>query len=262
MSNRIHPSACIDPGAELGQDNVIGPFVHIEAGVRIGDGNRIEAHAVLRRGTVLGDANRLAEHAVLGGPPQDLGFDPATESAVQVGHRNVLREGVTIHRASRPGEATRMGDDNYLMVNAHLGHDCRLGDRVIIAVGTGLGGFVEVEDRAFISGGVMIHQFARVGRLAMIGGNAKIPRDVPPFCLADGLPARIRGLNVVGLKRAGLDMQQLRSLKRAYRTLFRSAAPLEEALAALEALGADPQVRHLAEFLRASKRGFHRDREA
>lgn len=260
MSNQIHPSACVDPEAQLGQENRIGPFVHIEAGVCIGNGNRIEAHAVLRRGTVLGDGNRVAEHAVLGGLPQDLGFDPDTESAVHIGDRNVLREGVTIHRASRAGEATRIGDDNYLMVNCHLGHDCRLGNRVIIAVGTGLGGFVEVEDRAFISGGVMIHQFARIGRLAMIGGNAKITRDVPPFCLVDGVPARTRGLNVVGLKRAGLDMQQLRNLKRAYRTLFRGGGSLQEALAALEG-AEDPQVRHLAAFLRASKRGFHRDRE-
>lgn len=259
MSNRIHPTACVEPGAELGDGNLIGPFVHIETGVRLGDGNRLDTHAVLRAGTTLGHGNHVAEHVVLGALPQDLGFDPATESTVVVGNRNVLREGVTVHRASRAGEATRLGDDNYLMVNAHLGHDCRLGNRVIIAAGSALGGFVEVEDRAFISGGVMIHQFARVGQLAMLGGNAKITRDVPPFCLVDGNPARVRGLNTVGLKRAGVDMRQLRALRQAYRTLFRSALAPEAAFTEL-ARDEDDRVRHLVTFLRGSRRGFHRDR--
>lgn len=260
-SNRIHPGAWIDPEAELGQGNVIGPGVYIEAGTRLGDGNVIHAHAVIRRGTSLGNDNQVFEHAVLGGPPQDLGFDPAIASGVVIGDRNVLREGVTVHRATRAGEATRLGDDNYLMTHVHVGHDGVLGSRVIMAAQAALAGFVEVADRAFISGGVMIHQFARVGRLAMIGGNAKITRDVPPFCLVDGVPARTRGLNLVGLRRAGFDTTELRALKTAYRTLFRSHRPLEQALAELEATAAPP-VQQLAAFIRSSRRGFHRDRDS
>ncbi len=258
--NRIHPTAWLAEGVRLGRDNEIGPFAVIEAGVELGDGNRIQAHAVLKSGTRLGHGNRVHEHAVLGGAPQDLGFDAATVSFLQIGDRNVLREGVTLHRGSRAGTVTRLGDDCYLMANAHAAHDCQLGKRVIMATAAALGGHVRVDDGAFISGGVMVHQFTHIGRLAMLGGNAKVIQDVLPFCLVDGVPARVRGLNLVGLKRGGFDAAALRELKRAYHTLFRAGARREQVLAAL---GASPseQVREWVAFIEGSRRGYHRERE-
>lgn len=259
--NRIHPRAWLEEGVRLGRGNEIGPFAVIEAGVELGDGNVIHAHAVLKRGTRLGNRNRVHEHAVLGGAPQDLGFDPATESFLEIGDDSVLREGVTLHRGSRAGAVTRIGDACYLMANVHAAHDCQLGKRVIMATDAALGGHVQVDDGAFISGGVMVHQFTRIGRLAMLGGNAKVIQDVLPFCLVDGVPARVRGLNLVGLKRAGFDRDALRELKRAYRSLFRAGAHRDEALAALSASPSE-QVREWAAFIESSRRGYHREREA
>lgn len=258
MSNHIHPSACVDPAAELGDGNRIGPHVIIEAGVRLGNDNVLHTGAVLHAGTRLGDGNAVHEYAVIGGLPQDIHFDPATPSGVEIGDRNVLREYVTINRASQAQGATRLGDDNYLMTQVHLGHDCVLGDRVIIAPGTGLGGFVAVADRAFLSGGVMVHQFVHVGRLAMVGGNAKITRDVLPFMITDGVPAAVHGLNRVGLRRAGFTPAQMKLLKDAYRLIHRSGESLQIILDGLEAM-ADPLAAELAAFIRGAERGFHRE---
>jgi len=259
MTNNIHPTAFISPTAKLGTDNEIGPFVVIEDDVELGNHNVIRSGAVLRSGTRVGNGNRLHEYAVLGGEPQDLGFDPATPSHVVLGDNNVIRESSTIHRASRAGQATRLGNSNYLMTLVHVGHDCQLGNNVIIAPSTGLGGHVQVDDRAFISGGVMIHQFARVGRLAMIGGNSKITQDVLPYMITDGVPGRVRGLNLVGLKRAGFKTGDLRVLKKAYQTLFRSGAGLEETIEQLRGSGEELAV-SLADFITDSRRGFHRDK--
>ena len=260
VDNKIHSTALVAPGVRMGRGNEIGPFAVIEDDVELGNGNRIHAHAVLKRGCRLGDENAVHEHAVLGAWPQDLGFkDKATY--VEIGNGNVLREGVTIHRASRDGESTRLGNDNFLMVNAHLGHDCQLGNRIVIAPSSALGGHVRVEDRAFISGGVMVHQFVRIGSFAMIGGNSKITQDALPFLITDGVPGRARGLNLVGLKRAGFSGADLRELKQAYRGLFRSQQGLEHRLQELGRRD-NPHVAHLVAFIAGSKRGFHRDREA
>ena len=257
MSNHIHPTALVDPAARLGRDNRIGPYAVVEAGTELGDGNVVESHAVIRAGTRLGHRNRVHEHAVLGGPPQDLSFDPATASGVSIGSDNVFREHVTVHRATRAGTDTVIGDGNFLMNGAHVAHDCRLGNGVVIAPYAGLGGHVEVADRAFVSGGVMVHQFTRIGTLAMLGGNSKITRDALPFMITDGVPGRVRGLNVVGLRRAGFSAADLRALKQAYRVLFAGVRPLEERLAALRAMDSEHAAR-LAEFIAGSQRGFHR----
>lgn len=258
MTNHIHPTALIAEGVQLGENNTIGPFVVIDPDVRLGDDNTVHAHAVVRSGTRAGNGNTVCEHAVIGGLPQDLGFSDCP-TYVEIGDRNVLREGVSINRATREQGATRIGNDNYLMTQVHLGHDCQLGDGVIIAPSSGLGGHVQVADRAFISGGVMVHQFTRIGRLAMIGGNTKLTRDAPPFCITDGVPARVRGLNLVGLRRAGFPTGDLRGLKQAFHTLFRAGLALEAIQESL-ASSADPHVCELARFIAASKRGFHRDK--
>ena len=250
----VHPTAIVAPGARLGAGVSIGPFAVIEDGAIVGDECEIRAHAVVKSHVVLGGGNRVHEGAVLGGEPQDLSFQGG-ETGVVIGDRNVLREGVTIHRSTKPGSATVVGSDCFLMAYVHLGHDCRLGDRVIIANNTALGGHVQVADRAFVSGNVSVHQFCRIGRLAMLGGNSKAVQDCLPFVICDGHIARARGLNVVGLRRAGVGAEQRRTLKEAYRLLLRSGLHRDEALERMAAL-ADPLVDEMVAFVRASKRGF------
>lgn len=260
MSNTIHPTAVVSEQARLGSGNRIGPFVVIEDDVEMGNDNTFYTGAVVRSGSRLGDGNRLHEHAVLGGEPQDLGFDPTLQTFAILGSGNVLRESVTVHRASKEKMATRLGDNNYLMAQAHIAHDCLLGNNVVLAPNAAIGGFVSVDDRAFISGGVMVHQFARVGRLAMIGGNTKLTQDALPFMITDGVPGEVRGLNLVGLKRAGYTLEDIRVLKQAYKLLFRSGLALQEIVTQLHALGS-AHADHLSDFIADSKRSFHRSRE-
>ena len=226
MSNTIHPTALVSDKADLGKANDIGAFVVIEDDVTIGDNNSLLSGVVLKSGTSVGNANKIHEHVVIGGLPQDLGFDSATPSKVEIGDKNTFREFVTIHRASQKNEATKLGNENYLMTQVHIGHDCELENNVIIAPSTGLGGFVTVEDKAFISGGVMVHQFVHIGSLAMLGGNAKITQDVLPYMMADGNPAQITGLNKVGLRRAGFKVEDMKELKKAYQLLFKNNSKL------------------------------------
>jgi UDP-N-acetylglucosamine acyltransferase len=249
----VHPSAVIAPSARLGTGVRIGPFAVIEDDVVIGDACEISAHAVIKRYTRMGPRNRVAEHAVIGGEPQDVKFKGQT-SFLTIGSGNLIREGVTIHRASTQDGETRIGDDNFLMAYSHIAHDCQVGNQAVIANGALLAGFASVGNRAFISGNVTIHQFARVGRLAMVGGLARISLDCLPFMITEGSPARIRGLNIVGLRRAGVAAQDVAALKKAL-SVLRSGRLLQEALAELE--GSDSAlVREVVQFIRESKRGF------
>jgi UDP-N-acetylglucosamine acyltransferase len=250
----VHPSACVSASARVGRDVAIGAFAVVEDEVVIGDGCEIRAHAVVRRFTTLGSQNRVHEGAVLGGEPQDVSFGGHQTSLV-IGDRNVIREGVTAHRSTKPGGATVIGSDCFLMAYAHVAHDNHVGDGAILANNVMLAGHVEIGARAFLGGGAGVHQFCRVGRLSMVGGYAKVVQDCLPFVITDGHPARARGLNVVGLRRAGFTAAQLRTLHEAYRLLLRSGLALEPALEKLAAL-ADPLADELAAFARASKRGF------
>ena len=256
----VHPSAVVSPLASLGSGVVIGPLAVIEGDTTIGDGCEIRAHAVVKRFTTLGAGNRVHEGAVLGGEPQDLAFG-GDETRLVIGDRNVIREGVTIHRSTRPGGATLVASDCFLMAYVHVAHDNRIGDRAILVNNVMLAGHVEIGERAFLGGGAGVHQFCRVGRLAMVGGNARVVQDCLPFVISDGHPARARGLNVVGLRRAGITAAQLRTLHEAYRLLLRSGLHLEPALARLAAL-ADPLVDEWIAFVRSSKRGFTHARRA
>jgi UDP-N-acetylglucosamine acyltransferase len=250
----VHPTAVVAQGARLGAGVSIGPFAVIEDGAVVGDDCEIRAHAVVKSHVVLGRGNRVHEGAVLGGEPQDLSFTGG-ETGVVIGDRNVIREGVTVHRSTKPGGATVVGSDCFLMAYVHLGHDNCIGDRVIIANNTALGGHVQVADRAFVSGNVSVHQFCRIGRLAMLGGSSKAVQDCLPFVMCDGHIARAHGLNVVGLRRAGVGAEQLSALKEAYRLLLRSGLHRDEALGRMAAL-ADPLVDEMIAFVRGSKRGF------
>lgn len=253
MHNRIHASAIVEAGARLGSDVTIGPYAVVEAGAEIGDGSTVAAHAVVKRHARLGRRVHVGEHAVIGGDPQDLKFADCT-SFVTIGDDTVIREGVTIHRGSREGAATRIGRRCLLMGGVHVAHDCELADGVIVANATAFSGHVRVGERAFVSGLVGVHQFCRIGRLAMVGGAARISQDCLPFVITEGHPGRARGLNVVGLRRAGFDSAALLELKRAFR-LLRSGQPLAHILAQLDAL-ASPAAREMAEFIRTSERGF------
>jgi len=258
LSNTIHPTAIVSPRAELGSGNYIGPFAIIEDDVRLGDNNHVAGHAVVKRYTEMGNQNAVFETAVIGGVPQDFKFKD-TPTYLRIGDGNVFREAVTVHRSSKAGAATTLGNGIFLMTTAHVGHDCQVGNNVIVASSVALAGHVSVGDRAFISGGVMIHQFTHVGMLAMVGGNSKITQDVLPFMITDGNPAEVRGLNAVGLKRAGFGREDTAALKDAYRILFAPGRLLEETLQTLTTIDS-PHVAHLVEFIRGAKRSFHRAR--
>lgn len=253
---RIHPTALVSPKARLGLDVVVGPFAVVEDDVAIGDRTVLHPHVVVRRFTTLGCDNEVHEGAVLGGEPQDVSFKGA-DSFLRVGDANRIREGVTIHRSAKADGTTLVGSRCFLMACSHVAHDDVLGDDVILANNVALAGHVTIGDRAFLSGGVVVHQFCRIGRLAMVGGNSKIIKDCLPFVTTDGVPARARGLNVVGLRRAGFSASALRALKEAYRVLLRAGLSLATALNALDKID-DPNAHELAAFVRDSRRGFHR----
>ena len=253
----IHPTAVVGPRASLAAGVRVGPYAVIEDEVAIGKGCEIGAHAVVKRFTTLGERNRVYEHATLGGEPQDVKFK-GEPSRLVVGDDNLIREYVTVHRASGEGQSTRLGSRNFLMVGVHVAHNCVLGDDNTLANGAALAGHVLVEDHVFFSSNVGAHQFVRFGRYAMVGGKSKIVQDVLPFFTTDGNPPRVRGLNAIGLRRGGFSPESRAALKRAYQLLFRARLPLERALAELEGTG-DENLAHLSRFIRATRRGFTRE---
>ncbi len=260
MGTRIDPRASVHAEAQLGADVEIGPGAVIERGVRLGDGVRVLANAVIIEGTRLGAGVCVHPGAVIGGPPQDAKYE-GERSFVEIGAGTIVRELVTIHRGTGEGTLTRVGRRCMLMAGAHVAHNCTLGDDVTLANGALLGGHVEVGDRAFISGHTAVHQFCRIGRLAMLGGGASISQDLPPFVIGTSMKGnRVCGLNVVGLRRAGLGREVRRALKEAYQRLFRSETPLEQTLAALEAHPV-AEVRELVAFFRGTRRGVIRVHE-
>ena len=234
----IHSTAIIEDNVEIGPDCEVG------------------AYAVIKRFTRLGARNRIYEHAVVGGEPQDVKFK-GEESFLEIGDDNIIREFCTLHRANGAGETTRIGSRNFFMVGVHVAHNCVIGNDNIFANEVALAGHITIEDRVFLSNGVGAHQFVRMGRFAMVGGKSKIVQDVLPFFITDGNPPRVRGLNTVGLTRAGFSEEAKRTLKNAYRTLFKSGAPLTEVLKELDQVE-DENVAHLVKFIRGSKRGFTR----
>ena len=252
----VHPSAVVSPTARIGGAVGIGPLAVVEDDTTIGDGCEVRAHAVIKRFTTLGAHNRVHEGAVLGGEPQDLAFG-GQDTALVIGDRNVIREGVTIHRSTKPGGATVVGSDCFLMAYVHVAHDNRIGDRAILANNVMLAGHVEVGASTFIGGGAGIHQFCRIGESAMVAGLARITRDVAPFLMVaerDEVP----GFNLVGLKRRGLSRETIREIKDCYAHVFRSGDPRPLAAARLAAGVNSPEARRFLEFFAGGKRGFAR----
>ena len=257
MATEITSTSIISPRAKLADSVSVGPFCVIEDDVEIGPGTRLDSHVVIKRYTTLGEGNHLYPGVVLGNDPEDRNFT-GERSYLRIGSRNIFREYSSVSRGTPPESVTVLGDDNYIMIGTHVAHNCRLGSNIVICNNCSLAGYVEVGDGAFLSGGVVVHQFSKIGRLAMIGGNTRVNLDVPPFLLVSEFNVAARGLNLVGLRRAGLSKEAIRGLKQAYRTLYRSGLPLAEALERIEREIQAPEARHLVEFIRSSKRGICR----
>jgi UDP-N-acetylglucosamine acyltransferase len=253
----IHPTAIIHPEAQLHPSVEIGPCAVVDANVSMGPGCRVGPHVYLTGHTRIGANNRFYAGCVVGEAPQDVKYkDEPTE--LRMGDNNLVREGATVHRSAKEGEATVIGSNNFLMVNSHVGHNVVLGDHVILANGALLAGHVEVGDRVFISGNCLVHQFVRVGTLALMQGGAAISQDLPPYTVARG-PNGICGLNAIGLRRAGLSPDERLDLKKLYHRLFRSGKNLSDAVAKARQEFTSAPAKVLLDFVAAAKRGLCRD---
>ena len=252
----IHPTAIVHPSAKLGAGTTVGPYAIVEADVELGESNTLWAHSYVGRFTRMGDGNHVHPYATVGHLPQDVSFDPATETFTRIGDRNTFREHCSVHRATKPGEATTIGSDCLLMAHSHVGHDSHVGNHVILVNNSVVAGHCEIMDRAILSGYVAIHQFCRVGRFAMISGLSVANKDVPPFFLGGGRPALFEGINAVGLKRNGFEPAERKDIKQACRILFREGLTVPEACAKIEAECTSAGAQELVEFVRASKRGI------
>jgi len=252
----IHPTAMVDPQAELDDGVVVGPYCRLGPGARIGRNTRLEPYAIVDGNTTIGKDCRLFSFSVVGTEPQDVKFE-GKRSGVVIGDGNVIREFATVNRASDEGGATTLGNNNFLMAYTHVAHNCTLGDHVVMANAANLAGHVVLEDYAFVGGVTPVHQFVRIGRHAMIGGGCRVPQDVPPFVKAAGNPLRAYGLNSLGLRRRGFPKETELILKKAYRILYRSGLNTKNALDKIEAeLEQTAEIRHLVEFVRGSARGI------
>jgi UDP-N-acetylglucosamine acyltransferase len=254
----IHPTAVIHSTAEIGADCQIGPYCVIHAGVVLGEGCWLQNHVTLAGPSVIGPRNRFYAFGSIGQQTQDLKYE-GEPTHLEIGSDNTFREFVTINRGTAPGSFTRIGSHNHLLAYCHVAHDCLVGDHVIFSNSVGLAGHVTVEDRVILGGMSAAHQFCRIGRHVMAGGLTKIVKDVPPFTIVDGNPGVLRGLNAVGLERAGFADGEIRALKEAYKTLFMRGLPQVDALATLREMEPPTEtVRSLCDFIDASERGITR----
>ncbi|MCB1233794.1 MAG: acyl-ACP--UDP-N-acetylglucosamine O-acyltransferase [Verrucomicrobiae bacterium] len=257
MPTEIHPTAIVDPGAELGENVTIGPYAVIRAGVTLGDGCVVHNHVTLDGPSEIGPENVFFSHASIGQRTQDLKYR-GEPTWLRIGRGNVFREFVTVNRATFPGDATLIGSHGNFLAYSHVGHDCVVGDHCIFSNNGTLGGHVIVGDHVIVSGLTAVHQFCRIGDHVITGGCSKITQDIPPFMMVDGNPARVRAVNVVGLRRRGFSEEAIRTAKRAHRKLYRENLTVSKALEELAALE-DPHglVAQIVDFVKASERGIH-----
>lgn len=255
MTGGVHPSAVVDPRAELAGDVAVGPGAVVGPGVRVGAGTTIEAHAVLERDTTVGRNCVIGYGTVVGSAPQDL-HDRGAGTRVEIGDGTTLREYVTVHRATAASGVTRVGARCFLMSYVHVAHDCAIGDDVVLANAVQLAGHVEIGHHAWIGGQTPVHQFVRIGEYAFVGGGSRVPQDVPPFAKAAGVPLRLYGPNVEGLRRAGFSSETRLALRHAFRRLFNSDLPTHAAVGELRRAGGTvPEVARLLDFVASSSRG-------
>lgn len=256
MSTRIHPTALVDPAAKLGADCEIGPFCIVGPQVVLGDRCVLQGHCLLTGDTKLGDDNFVGFGSVIGAEPQDFAFDPSNQSGVRIGNRNRLREYVTIHRGTKPATYTILGDDNFLMTGTHLAHNCKLGNRIIIANNCLLAGYVEIMDGAVLGGGSVFHQFMRIGSLCMVRGGSRFNKDLPPFTVCD--EREVIGLNVVGLRRAGISSEDRKQIRKAFDWVYRTGQNVSQALSNIPSYDWNKHALAFFEFCKASRRGIAR----
>ena len=257
-SAAVAPTAIVSPGAVIGPGVRIGEFCVIEPETVVGAQCVLDPYVYVKRWTTLGERNEIGAGTVLGTDPLDKNF-AGDRSFLRIGNGNKIREHFTISRGTPPESITEIGDGNFIMTSGHIAHNCKIGSQTVIASCVLLGGYVEIEDQAFLSGGVLVHQYTRVGRLAMVSGNTRVNLDAPPFFTYSGFAIAPRGLNLVGLKRAGYDAPRISLLKQAYRYLYRSSLKLEAALGRIESEIPTPDTLHLTAFIRASRRGIARE---
>ena len=255
---KIHPTAIIDPKAKLADGVDVGPFCIIGSGVKLGKNTRLVSNVHIEE-TAMGSDCVVYPFTSIGLPPQDIKYK-GEKTSVAIGDNNIIREYISIHRASVGGDGvTRIGNNNFLMAYVHIAHDCTIANHVVMANATTLAGHVTVEDYVFIGGLVAVHQFTRIGAYAMIGGFSAIPQDIPPYTTAAGDRAKLYGLNTIGLKRQKFSDDQIKQLKHAYKILFRSKLTLKEAIALLKQDGKlSREITNLIEFIEKNKRGICR----
>lgn len=258
MSTKIHPTAIIHKTAQLAKDVEIGPYVVIGENVKIGPGTSVGPHSIIEFSEIGGN-NQFTGHAFIGMPPQDYKYHGEPTRLV-MGDDNIVREGVSLHRGSPLTGVTTIGSGCMFMCNSHVGHDCRIGSNIIMVNSAVAAGHVTIEDKAIISGLVAIHQFTRVGSLAMLSGGSMANQDIVPYCTARGDRARPVCLNLVGLKRNGVTLESIKSVKHAFKTLFFGGYTMEGAIARLKAERLSPEALHMVEFCGKSKRGVARPR--
>jgi UDP-N-acetylglucosamine acyltransferase len=253
---RVHPTAIISPEAELADGVEIGAYVVLEGRVRLGPGCVVRPHALLCGPLTLGRGNQIGAGCVLGERPQHLKYNNEP-TGVEIGDNNIFREHVTIHRGTTHSWVTRIGNLNLFMVNSHVAHDCQVGDRCIFANGALLGGHCVVEDNVYLSGNAAVHQFARLGRLCLLSGCSATTKDIPPFLIQQDIDSVV-GVNVVGMRRAGLSHAQINGVRQAFRLLFREGLSLPAAVARMESeLGAIDTVQEIVAFLRKCPKGIN-----
>jgi UDP-N-acetylglucosamine acyltransferase len=250
----IHTTASISPQADIDPSVDIGPNVIIEGRVSIGRGTKIYANAYIAGVTTIGQDNEIHMGAIIGHDPQDFAFDKTITSYVEIGNKNVIREYCTIHRGTKPETKTTIGNNNFLMAGAHAAHNVTIGNNVIIANNVLFGGYVTVGDNAFVSGGAAVHQFVTIGRLAMLSGNGRFSMDIPPFVIALERNS-VEGVNLVGLRRAGLSAETIREIKNAYTIFYLSGLQKRKAIEQMQSKGfASPEAMEFIEFIKTAKR--------
>jgi UDP-N-acetylglucosamine acyltransferase len=250
---KVHPTAIVDPNAKIGANVEIGPFSIIGPDVTIGDNTIVQSHVVIEGEVVIGRGNFIGHGVMIGVPPQDVSFSPERKTKVEIGDDNIIREYCTIHRGSADGTATTIGDKNFLMSGAHIGHNCHLGNNVVIANNCLLAGYVRVDDGAFLGGGSTFHQFMHIGRLVMVQGSSAFGKDLPPFVVAAERNS-VFGLNIIGMRRAGLSANDRDEIKEAFKLIYLSGLNMSQALEKAETMTFGAPAREFVDFVANSKK--------
>ena len=257
MTNaKIHPTAIVDPNAKIGEGVEIGPFSIVGPRVTIGEETIVRSHVVIEGEVAIGCGNSIGHGAIIGAPPQDVSFSPERKTKVEIGDDNIIREYCTIHRGSPDGSATKIGNNNFLMAGAHVGHNCVIGNNVLIANNCLLAGYVRVDDGAFLGGGSTFHQFMHIGRLVMVQGSSAFGKDLPPFVIAAERNS-VFGLNIIGMRRAGFSEKDRDEIKAAFKLVYLNGLNTSQALDEAATMSFGAPAREFLDFVaRSKKRGI------